>query len=153
MTSTDHSHGFSEHPIYHLGDEVAKICAPLFKTFPINYFAYGHIYNTNEKENKRKITLLASDTKWALFYLKNNNKILIVRNPILKFIAFRGELIFCCLPYTYILPQLILSTPNNERANSVRPDPRRPAIPNISPLRRLILIFFNSFSGSDSAKK
>ena len=67
-----------------------------------------------------------------------------VRNPIPKFIALCGDRILCRFPLIIICPESILSIPKIARANSVRPEPKRPAIPNISPRCTEKLISFNT---------
>ena len=73
MIAKDLNHNFIENPIYHFGDEVAKICTPLFKKFSINYFTYGYICFRDLEAGIRKIVMLTSDAKWVHhYYLKKS---------------------------------------------------------------------------------
>lgn len=56
---------FTEHSSYVTGDQIAEICAPLFNSFPINYFCYAKWYGNSG-------VLLASDKNWLRHYVQSD---------------------------------------------------------------------------------
>lgn len=69
MDITDLSN-ITEHPSYYLGDKVAEICAPLFSSFPINYFCYT-------KWRGNSVVIVASDKHWLRYYLQGGYDLLV----------------------------------------------------------------------------